>query len=666
MIGHFRTLENKIISSLILSKNLFSNISQKISQDSETLPYFYSSLIDHYLQLKSLLLAKVIHAQLIKIGFNRHTFLGNRFLDLYSKLGTLNDALQVFDDIPNKNSFTWNILLMAFVKFGHLDNAKNVFYNMPNRDVVSWNSMISGYASKGLVESVLGVFSEMQRGVVEPTPFTFSIVMSCVWSSQHAKEIHGNIIRSGLCLSNIVLGNTLINMYGRLGLVEHAFSVFLMMEELDVISWNSLILGCDKSGFGDLALDQFCLMLSNGYSPDHFTMSMVISICSNLGCLVKGKQVFALCIKMGFLSNSIVLSATIDLFSKCNKVDDSVRLFTEVHRWNSTVCNTMISSYARHGLAEEALQLFVLTLREDVRPTEFTLSAILSSASFFFLAELGTQIHALVLKIGLEFDTIVACSLMDMYAKSGLVDSGMKIFLNMGIRDLVSWNTMLMGFAQNGRGVEALTLFEELIMSGLSPDRITLAGILLACSNGGFCDEGMRIFSSMLDKYRVIPLVEHYACMVEMMCRAGKLTKAMEMIETMPHEPSALVWGLLLRACGIHGDITVMERVAERMLELELQSSLPYLVLARIYGIKGRWESVARVRKAMKDRGVKKARGCSWIEIKNRVFVCNANHMLHCESKHIHAILALMFQDISIEGCVHREHDEVTKDGWEE
>ncbi|XP_043722665.1 pentatricopeptide repeat-containing protein At1g43980, mitochondrial-like [Telopea speciosissima] len=666
MIGHFRTLENKILSSLILSKNLCSNITQKSSQNSQNLPYIYCNLIDHYLSLKSLVLTKVIHAQLIKIGLNRHTFLGNRILDLYSKLGTLSDALQVFDDIPTKNSFTWNILLMVFVKFEQIDNAESAFYNMPNRDVVSWNSMISGYASKGLVESALRVFSEIQRVGVEPTPFTFSIVMSCVWSSQQAKEIHGNIIRSGLCLSNIVLGNSLINMYGRLSLVEYAFGVFLMMEELDVISWNSLILGCDKSGYGDLALDQFCLMLSNGYSPDHFTMSMVISICSNLGCLVKGKQVFALGIRMGSLSNSIVLSAIIDLFSKCNMLDDSVQLFEEVHRWDSAICNSMISGYARHGLAEEALQLFVLTLRENIRPTEFTLSTILSSASFLFLAELGTQIHALVLKMGLESDTIVACSLMDMYAKSGLVDSGMKIFFNMGIRDLVAWNTMLMGFAQNGCGVEALTLFEELLMCGLPPDRITLAGILLACSNGGFWDEGMSIFSSMEDKYGVIPQVEHYACMVEMMCRAGKLTEAMEIIETMPHEPSASVWGLLLRACGIHGDMKLMERVAERMLELELQSSLPYLVLVRIYGMKGRWESVARVRKAMKDRGVKKARGYSWIEIRNHVFVCNANHILHYEGKYIHAILALLFQDISNEGCVHRQHDEVANDGEEE
>ncbi|KAJ4956778.1 hypothetical protein NE237_013561 [Protea cynaroides] len=666
MIGRFRTLENKFLPFLILSKNFCSTISQKSSQNSQNLPYFYSNLIDHCLFVKSLVLAKVIHARLIKIGFNGHTFLGNRLLDLFSKLGTLSDALQVFEDIPNKNSFTWNVFLMVFVKFGHLDDAENVFYNMPNRDVVSWNSMISAYASEGLVENALGFFSAMQGVGAEPTPFTFSIVMSCVWSSQQAKEIHGNIIRSGLCWSNIVLGNSLINMYGRLNLVEYAFGVFLMMEELDVISWNSLVLGCDKSGYGDLALDQFCLMISNGYSPDHFTMSVVISICSNLGCLVKGKQVFALCVRMGFLSNSIVLSATIDMFSKCNRLDDSVRLFEEVHRWDSAVCNTMISSYARHGLAEEALQLFVLTLREDFRPTEFTLSTILSSASFLFLADLGTQIHALVLKMGLESDTIVACSLVDMYAKSGLIDSGMKIFAKIGIRDLVSWNIMIMGFAQNGCGVEALTLFEELLMSGLPPDRITLAGVLLACSNGGFADEGMSIFSSMEEKYRVIPQAEHYACVVEMKCRAGNLTEAMNIIETMPHEPSASVWGLLLRACGIHGDMKLMERVAERMLELEPHSSLPYLVLARIYGMKGRWESVVRVRKAMKDRGVKKARECSWIEIRNHVFVCNANHILHYEGIYIHAILPLLFQDISNEEFVHLQHDELAEDGKEE
>ncbi|KAF8411716.1 hypothetical protein HHK36_004274 [Tetracentron sinense] len=626
----------------------------------------YSHLIDHCLSLKSLAFSKFIHAQLVKVGFNTHTFLGNRFLDLYSKFGTMNNALQAFEDIPVKNSITWNVLLRAFFKFGHLESARNLFDSMPERDVVSWNSMISGYASNGFADNALGLFSEMQSVGVRPSGFTFSIAMSCVSSAHHGKQIHGSMIRSGLNLSNVVLGNALIAMYGKLRLVDYAFDVFFTMEELDLISWNTLISGCNNSGYSELALNLFCLVRSAGNSLDQFTISTVITVCSNLRDLEKGKQVFALCIRMGFLSNSIVSSATIDMFSKCDRLEDSVRLFEEIDRWDSALCNSMILCYARHGLKEDALQLFVLTVRQNFRPTEFTLSSVLSSASGLLPVEQGTQIHSLVLKLGLESDTIVSSSLVDMYTKSGLIDSALKIFAKIGIRDLVSWNTMILGFTRNGRAVDALEIFKELLERGPAPDRITLTGVLFACSYGGFIDEGRSIFSSMEKKYGVIPEPEHYACIVYMMVRAGKLTEAMEIIETMPHERSGLVWGSMLRACGIHADLKLTERVAERVMELEPQSSLPYLVLAQMYGMRGRWESMSRVRKAMKERGVKKVTGSSWIGIKNYVYVFKANQILHYGGESIYSILRLLIWEMEDQGYVYQQYDEVVRDGGED
>lgn len=630
----------------------------------KTFVSFYSDLITHCISLNSPPFARLIHARLIKIGYNRDTFIGNCLVDLYSQIGAISDAFGAFGDIPNKNPITWNLLLMGFFKNGYPENARRLFDEMQYRDVVSWNSMISGYMSNGLVEHALDVFLEMQAVGMRPSEFTFSIIVSCIGYVRQGKQIHGKIIRSGLNSSNVVLGNSLIDMYGKLNFVDYAFGVFLTMEELDVVSWNSMISVCEKCGDGEWALHLFHLMRISGFEPDHFSASTVITVCANLRDLARGKQVFAQCVRMGVMSNSIVSSAVIDMFAKCNNLEDSIQLFREMPQWDSALCNVMISGYARHGFTEEALWLFVLSLRDDFKPTEFTFGSILSCSSCLAPAERGSQIHSLVIKLGSDSDVVVASSLVDMYAKSGLVDSAMRIFSKMGVRDLVSWNTMIMGFARNGRGDEALHIFEELCGQGFLPDRITLSSILLACSHGGLVNEGWRIFSSMEEKFGVSRSVEHYTCIVDMLGRAGKLVEAMEIIEAMPHEPNASIWGVLLGACWIHGDMKFVEIVAERMMELEPCTFLPYSVLARLYAMRGRWESVTRVRRLMKERGVKRAIGCSWIAIKNRVVAFEANQILHCGGEASYSMLRLLFWEMKDAGYV-PQHYAVVWDGEE-
>ncbi|KAB2623799.1 pentatricopeptide repeat-containing protein [Pyrus ussuriensis x Pyrus communis] len=611
---------------------------------------YYSRLIDHCLSLKSVNFVKIIHAQLIKVGFNSHTFLGNRCLDVYFRFGdTLHDALKVYDEITEKNLVSWNICLKGLGRFGEIQKARHMFAEMPERDVVSWNSMISGYVSCGFIDNALEIFSQMQIAGVRPSEYTFSIMMTLVTSACYGKQIHGDMIRSGMNLSNVVLGNSLIDMYGKLGCVDYAFGVFFTMEEVDVISWNSLISGCHRSGYEELALDQFFWMRGTEYAPDEFTISTVINVCCNLLDLEKGKQTFAFCFKVGFFSNSIVSSAAIDLLSKCNRLEDAIRLFEELDWWDSAVCNSMISSYAQHGCGEDAVQLFVLTLRENLRPTEFTLSSMLSSVSIFLPAEPGSQIHSLVVKLGFESDVIVASSLVDLYSKAGLVNYAMKIFSNMGVKDLITWNTIIMGLAHNGKVFETLSIFKELASKGAAPDNLTLAGVLLACNFGGFIEEGMTIFLTMEKEYGIVPGEEHYAPIVDLLCRAGKLREAMDVLAAMPYEHGSVVWESILRACVIHGDFKLTERVAKRMMKLVPQSSLPYLVLARAYEMRGKWESMIWVRKAMILNGVKNVVGCSWIGIQNHVYTFNAEELQPPRGKDIYLILRLLSSEMEAE-----------------
>ncbi|XP_048436717.1 pentatricopeptide repeat-containing protein At1g43980, mitochondrial isoform X2 [Pyrus x bretschneideri] len=554
---------------------------------------YYSRLIDHCLSLKSVNFVKIIHAQLIKVGFNSHTFLGNRCLDVYFRFGdTLHDALKVYDEITEKNLVSWNICLKGLSRFGEIQKARHMLAEMPERDVVSWNSMISGYVSCGFMDNALEIFSQMQIAGVRPSEYTFSIMMTLVTSACY---------------------------------------------------------GCHRSGYEELALDQFFWMRATEYAPDEFTISTVINVCCNLLDLEKGKQTFAFCFKVGFFSNSIVSSAAIDLLSKCNRLEDAIRLFEELDWWDSAVCNSMISSYAQHGCGEDVVQLFVLTLRENLRPTEFTLSSMLSSVSIFLPAEPGSQIHSLVVKLGFESDVIVASSLVDLYSKAGLVNYAMKIFSNMGVKDLITWNTIIMGLAHNGKVFETLSIFKELVSKGAAPDNLTLAGVLLACNFGGFIEEGMTIFLTMEKEYGIVPGEEHYAPIVDLLCRAGKLREAMDVLAAMPYEHGSVVWESILRACVIHGDFKLTERVAKRMMKLVPHSSLPYLVLARAYEMRGKWESMIWVRKAMILNGVKNVVGCCWIGIQNHVYTFNAKELQPPRGKDIYLILRLLSSEMEAE-----------------
>ncbi|KAL9241182.1 hypothetical protein vseg_015323 [Gypsophila vaccaria] len=605
---------------------------------------FYSRLLDFCVSSKSVNLTKSVHAQLIKVGFNRHTFLGNRCLDLYARYHCIDDLLNAFGDISTKNIISWNICLKGVLKSGHYELAHSLFEEMPERDVVSWNSMLSWHASCEQADIAWEKFRQMLHTGSKPSVYTYSILVSMVSDFRRGKELHAGVIISGLIRSSVVLGNSLIDMYSKLGVIDYAFGVFLSMDKLDIISWNSIVVGCCKSGCGEIALSQFSLMRSLGYPSDEFTCSAVITCCTNLRKLEKGKQMFALCVKAGFLCNSIISSAIIDLFSKCNRLELSVQLFEELDRWDTAVCNSLISSYTSHDIGENALGLLVHMLRANIRPTEFTLSSVLASISGIPV-EQGTQIHSLVVKSGFEGDYVVSSSIVHMYSKVGLIDCAVNYFGTMSPRDLISWNTMIMGLVHNGRSYEALETFKELQRSSLPPDRISFAAVLMACSYGGFVDDGIDMFSKMECSYGVKPCWEHYVSLVDLLCQAGRFVEAIETTKRMPQLSDRAIWETLLNACLVQGDVRFAEKVAARLMELEPQLSLSYIVLSRIYEMKGQWDDTVRVRKTMKRNVATKVGGCSWVVIKGQSYTFMAEQLYHHFDKNIYSVLELLSFD---------------------
>lgn len=295
----------------------------------------------------------------------------------------------------------------------------------------------------------------------------------------------------------------------------------------------------------------------------------------------------------------------------------------------------------------------MLILREDIRPTGFSLSSLLSSLCVI-PAEQGTQIHSLVIKSGFELDGVVCSSLVYMYAKFGYIDDAMEIFASMVLRDLISWNTMIMGLTHNGRLIGAIETFKELCTVGPTPDRISVAGVMLACSYGGFTDEGMTILTEMVERFGLIPSYEHYSSLVDLFCQAGRVNEAIQITARMRYGPKSTIWASLLCASLVNGDVKLAEKVAKQLMDIEQHLSLPYLILARIHEMRGQWEDAVRVRNTMKKNTVKKASGCSWIAIKNCVYTFIGEQVHHHAGKEIYSMLRLLTWEsdemITVEG----------------
>lgn len=528
-----------------------------------------------------------------------------------------------------KNTFSYNIALGGLVDSGRFQDARNLFDKMLERDTVTWNTIISMCVSNGCIDEAFRHLYRMRALGIQVSGYTLSIVASSVFSQLHAKELHGVATRSGFNYLNNVVHNMIISMYGRVGLVEHAVRVFWDMKNRDLISWNSMLLVYKEAGMKDQVYKCLQLMHDNGLRVDGFTISTVLSLCADTKDLTFGEKILALSFKLGFNQNSVVTSSAIDLYCNCGRLNLAIRIFKDAPILDSILCDVMISGYTRFGLREEASDLFISALRKSVKVTKFTIASILNLISSSGFEETGFQIHCFACKSGFESDPIVSTALVDIYSKMGLIDSAMEIFEKAYYRDLVSWNAIIIGLARNGRGKDALRVFEKMLKRNILPDRITFLGVLLACNSEDLISEGREIISLMEDKYGVFREFEHYMCMAELMGKAGRFCEAIGTINEMPYEAYYAILGTLLEECWVQGEIDLAETIAENMVKLETKAWLPYSILAQLHGVRGKWERVAGIWKLVAERGVNKDQDLSWICIKNHAYCFDLCEIFH-------------------------------------
>ncbi|KAL4189466.1 hypothetical protein AMTRI_Chr08g165510 [Amborella trichopoda] len=395
----------------------------------------------------------------------------------------------------------------------------------------------------------------------------------------------------------------------------------------DKISKRSVAFsGYEKDGYyknnsdANDALTFFFHMRKQGMKPDEQTLSSVLSACGSERVYNLGTQLHAISVHSGLDLCISIGTSLVNFYSKCGDLDEAYQVFEGLLEKNVVSWTALIAGFAQQGQGERCWDLFLRMQFSLSRPNDFTYASLLKACTGIGSLAEGRVIHCHTIKGGFHSYTHVANALITMYAKCGSIEEANYMFEETEIRDVISWNAMIMAYAHHGLGDEALYLFREMEKRAIEPDAITFLGVLSSCRHVGLVEEGWHYFYSMVCEHKIDPGLDHYACMVDLLGRAGLLDQAKEFIRSMPILPNAVVWGSLLSSCRLHGDARIGSWAAQHRLLLEPGCSATYVQLANLYAASGSWEEAARVRKLMREKGLRTSPGYSWIEVKNRVY----------------------------------------------
>jgi pentatricopeptide repeat protein len=616
-----------------------------------------------------------MYNQLQDTGIQPDNFTFPCVLKVCAGLRDLQQGKEIHDCITRSrfasDLFVRNALIAMYTKCGSVEDARQVFDEMHHRDLVSWNSMISGYAQNGFGNEAIKLFYQVLAEGIDVDPVTVaSVLLACarLASQQQGKEIHDYICRSGFDQDGLV-GNALVAMYFKCGSIDDARRVFNKMSQRDVVSWNAMVAGYAQIGVCGEALKCFSEMQQVGVKAEPVTVTSVLPACAHLKDLQRGKEIHTYIIRSGFQGDVLVGNALIDMYLKCGNIENANQVFEGMLQRDVISFTTMITGYTQNGHSNKAFKLLQQMELLGMKPDSVTFASVLPACTHIAALRCGKEIHDHIIRHGFNSDVFVGNALIDMYAKNGNIEDARQVFDRMLERDVISWSVMIAGYGMHGHGKEAITLFNRMQLAGMKPDHITFVAVLAACSHAGLVDEGHQYFNSMSRDYHVTPRLEHYTCMVDILGRAGCLNEAYDFIQKMPIKPSAGVWGALLGACRIHCNIDLGECVAKCLLDLKPKHAGYYVLVSNIYAVAGLWGDVAKVRAMMKERGLNKTPGCSWVEVQNRVHAFVVGDKSHPQSKEIYEFLESLISKMEKTGYVtninfilHDVEDEVKKD----
>ncbi|KZV28283.1 pentatricopeptide repeat-containing protein [Dorcoceras hygrometricum] len=509
-------------------------------------------------------------------------------------------------------------LVDFYVKCGYLVEAREVFDGMPRRDVVAWNAMAAGFSLHGLCLDAIGLVSEMQNKGVEPNSSTIVAIMPSIAETCRLREgraAHGFCLRRDFH-DDVVVGTGLLDMYGKCGKLVHAKHLFKTLALKNEITWSAMIGAFVTCDYVEEALELFKKMrMEASMTPSPVMLATVIRGCAKLNDLNVANQIHCYTFKSGYVSDIIVCNTLLSLYAKCGSMNYMIKFFQEMQAKDSVSYSAIITGCVQNGNAEDALQMFHKMQLSGFEPELATMMGFLPACSQLSALQHGICGHGYSVVRGFESNVSLSNALIDMYNKCGKIEEARLVFDKMHGRDVVSWNAMLVGYGIHGYGKEAILLFQNMQNEGAQPDYVTFVALLSACSHSGLVSEGKYLFHVMSQEFKILPRMDHYFCMVDLLGRAGLLDEAHNFVSTMPFEPDAHLWNALLSACRIHKNIELGEAVSKKIQSLGPSSTGNFVLLFNMYTTAHRWDDAAVVRITQKDLGFRKRPGCSWIEV---------------------------------------------------
>jgi pentatricopeptide repeat protein len=526
----------------------------------------------------------------------------------------------------------------------------------------------------GLIARCLPLYRSLLLSSARPDHLTFPFLLKACARLQernYGSAVLGHVFRLGFHADVFVINAAMHFLAVCATSMDEARRLFDQSRVRDLVSWNTLIGGYVRRGVPGEALELFWRMAEDGeVRPDEVTMIGVVSGCGQLRDLELGRRLHGYVDSHGVRCTVRMMNVLMDMYVKCGDLERAKSIFERIDARTAVSWTTMIVGYAKFGMMDDArrvfdemperdafpwnalmagyvqckqgkdaLRLFHEMQEAKVEPDEITMVNLLSACSQLGALEMGMWVHRFIDRNRLSLGVALGTSLVDLYAKCGNIEKAIHVFKEIPQKNALTWTAMICGLANHGHAIEAIEYFRRMIELGLQPDEVTFIGVLSACCHAGLVKEGRHFFSLLVSKYHLERKMKHYSCMIDLLGRAGHLDEAEHLVNTMPMEPDAVVWGAIFFACRMHGNISLGEKAAMKLVELDPSDSGIYVLLANMYAEANMRKKADKVRVMMRHLGVEKVPGCSCIELNGVVHEFVVKDKSHTDSNAIYDCL---------------------------
>ncbi|KAF3556430.1 pentatricopeptide repeat-containing protein At2g34400-like [Brassica napus] len=608
-------------------------------------------LFTSFQMLKPQKLAFSISRQFPSLDESRPRDLARDFLCLLKKCVSANQIREIQAQMLLNSVQKPNFLIPKAVELGDFNYASSLFSATEQPNHYSFNFMIRGLTNTWHDHgAALSLYRRMKFSGLKPDNFTYNFVFVACGNLPEigvGRSVHSSLVKVGLDRDDHV-NHSLIAMYSKCGYIDSARKVFDEITERDMVSWNSMISGYLLTGCSKDAVGLFREMEEEGVEPDERTLVSVLGACGHLGDLKTGRLLEEIAVRKKIGLSTFLGSKLISMYGKCGELDSARRVFNQMVNKDRVAWNAMITVYSQNGRSSEAIKLFREMEGSRVSPDAVTFSTVLSACGSVGALELGKRIETYALETGLEHNIYVATGLVDMYGKCGSIEEALRVFEAMPVKNEATWNAMISAYAHHGQAQEALSLFDQM---SVPPSDVTFVGVLSACVHAGLVDQGRRYFHEMSSTFGLVPKIEHYTNVIDLLSRAGMLEEAWELMGKFPGKPDEIMLGAILGACQKRKDVVVGVKAMRMLMAMEeAKNAGNYVISSKVYAEMKMWDECAKTRALMRERGVVKTPGCSWIEMDGELMEFNAgSDCLQCGNEDSGSLYGLLVEEMKSE-----------------